>query len=219
MGANPQENLYQEIVTGLLNFNPDQIKRTINDALESGMDPLSIQENGLRKGLEKLGELFESEEIFIPHLMLGAKIFNESIKILKPHIVETNPPIELGTAVIGTVMGDLHDLGKNMVTLLWSVAGFNVIDLGINVSTDEFLKAIREYNPKLLGLSSLLTTTMLEQKKVIKALVENNLRDSVKVIVGGAPVTEKWAMEIGADSYGKDAAHAVKEAKRLIKCN
>lgn len=203
MGVEKWEALYKKIVKGFLEFKPEDVKGAIHKALEEGIDALSIQENGLRKALEHLGELFEKQEVFLPHLMLGAKIFNEGVEILKPHLLKSQPPIALGTVVIGTVYGDLHDLGKNIVGLLWSVSGFKVIDLGINVSGETFLKAIEENQAVLLGLSSLLTTTMLQQKNVIEALKKANMRDRVKVLVGGAPVSEKWAKEIGADDANK----------------
>jgi methanogenic corrinoid protein MtbC1 len=147
--------------------------------------------------------------------MFGAKIFNQGVEILKPLLKKSQPSKSLGTAVIGTVFGDLHDLGKNLVSLMWSVSGFSVIDLGTNVSADAFLEAIDENNPVILGLSSLLTTTMLQQQKVIEALTAANVRQNVKVMVGGAPVTESWADEIGADAYAKDAADALAKAKKL----
>jgi 5-methyltetrahydrofolate--homocysteine methyltransferase len=216
MGLKAEDILYEEIIKGLVEFNPDSVKQAIYKGLEEGIDALSIQENGLRKGLEHLGELFEKQEVFIPHLMLGAKTFNEGVEILKPHILKNQPPLKLGTAIIGTVLGDLHDLGKSLVALMWQVSGFKVIDLGINVSINVFLKAIDENNAKILGLSSLLTTTMLQQKNVIEALINSGQRNRVKVMVGGAPVSERWAKEIGADGYARDAGEAVRVAKQLV---
>jgi 5-methyltetrahydrofolate--homocysteine methyltransferase len=216
MGNNTEHRLYEDIIKGFVEFKPESVKHVIHKALAEGIDALSVQENGLRKGLEHLGALFEKGEVFIPHLMLGAKIFNEGVEILKPHILKSRPPLDLGTAVIGTVFGDLHDLGKNLVALMWGVAGFKVIDLGVNVSTDAFLKAIDEHQAKIFGLSSLLTTTMLQQKNVIEALIKSKKRNQVKVLVGGAPVTERWAKEIGADGYAKDAGEAVRVVKKLI---
>jgi 5-methyltetrahydrofolate--homocysteine methyltransferase len=216
MGDKTEGSLFEEIVKGLIEFKPDPVKNAIQKALSEGMDPLFIQESGLRRGLEHLGELFEKGEVFIPHLMLGAKIFNEGMGVLKPHLMKSHPPSDLGTAVIGTVYGDLHDLGKNLVALMWEVTGFKVIDLGVNVSADAFLKTIDDHQAKILGLSSLLTTTMLQQKNVIEALIKVGQRERVKVLVGGAPVTERWAKEIGADGYAKDAGEAVRVAKQFI---
>ena len=211
-----EEELYEAIFRGFLIFKSEAVKASIDECLKKGIDPFSIQEKGLRRSLERLGELFEKGEVFIPHLMLGAKIFNEGIEILKPHITGNKTVSELGTAVIGTVYGDLHDLGKNLVGLMWSIIGFNVIDLGVNVPTDIFMKTVAENNAKILGLSSLLTTTMLEQRNIIETLTENNMRDQVMVLVGGASVSERWAEEIGADGYATDVGEAVRLAKRFV---
>jgi 5-methyltetrahydrofolate--homocysteine methyltransferase len=216
MALSEQDRLCEEIIEGFVSFKPDKVKETIHEALENGVDALSIQEHGLRKGLERLGELFERNEVFLPHLMFAAKTFREGTDLLKPHLLKNQSAGDLGTAVLGTVFGDLHDLGKNIVGLMWEVSGFKVIDLGINVSSDTFIKAIREYQPKILGLSSLLTTTMLQQRAVIEVLVEAHLRDRVKVMVGGAPVSERWAKEIGADGFARDAGEASRIAKKLI---
>jgi len=216
MERQDEDSVYREVFEGIVELNAEKVKRAIHAGLTKHLDPLSIQEKGLRKGLDKLGQLFEKGEVFIPHLMLGAKVFSEGIEILKPRMIKNQTSEGLGTAVIGTVFGDLHDLGKNLVALMWNVSGFNVIDLGINVSAEAFLQAISEHKAKLLGLSALLTTTMMQQKNVIEALVRAKVRNQVKVIVGGAPVTAGWAEEIGADGFGKDAGEAVRVAKELI---
>jgi 5-methyltetrahydrofolate--homocysteine methyltransferase len=216
MDTREKEILFEEIIEGFVEFKPEKVKEAIQKGLDKGIDALTIQENGLRRALDRLGELFEKNEVFLPHLMLGAKTFKEGSDILRPHLLKNQPQGDLGTAVIGTVFGDLHDLGKNLVTLMWEVSGFKVIDLGINVSIDAFIKALKENRPKILGLSSLLTTTMLQQRNVIEALIEASLRDKVKVIVGGAPVSERWAREIGADGFARDAGEAVRVAKKLI---
>jgi 5-methyltetrahydrofolate--homocysteine methyltransferase len=216
MDRRDEERIYQEVISGLVELKAEEVKRAIHEGLAKQLDPLSIQENGLRKGLEHLGQLFEKGEVFIPHLMFGAKVFNDGIELLKPHMLKNQPPEALGTVVIGTVAGDLHDLGKNIVTLMWKVSGFRVIDLGTNVTADAFLKAVSEHKANLLGLSALLTTTMMEQKSVIEALIRANMRKQVKVLVGGAPVTDTWAKEIGADGFGKDAGEAVRIAKKMV---
>ncbi len=216
MALSEKDRLCEEIIEGFVSLKPDKVKETIHEALENGVDAFSIQEHGLRKGLERLGELFERKEVFLPHLMFAAKTFKEGADLLRPHLLKNQPAGDLGTAVLGTVFGDLHDLGKNIVGLMWEVSGFKVIDLGINVSPDTFIKTVREYQPKILGLSSLLTTTMLQQRTVIESLVEAHLRDRVKVMVGGAPVSERWAKEIGADGFARDAGEASRIAKRLI---
>ena len=215
MDSREKEILFEEIVEGFVEFKPEKVKAAVQRSLDQGIDALAIQEDGLRRALDRLGELFEKNEVFLPHLMLGAKTFKEGSDILRPHLLKNQPQGEWGTAVIGTVFGDLHDLGKNLVTLMWEVSGFKVIDLGMNVSIDTFIKAVRENSPKILGLSSLLTTTMLQQRNVIEALIEASLRDKVKVLVGGAPVSERWAKEIGADGFAKDAGEAARVAKKF----
>jgi corrinoid protein of di/trimethylamine methyltransferase len=214
--ASKGDQLYEEIKNGLIKLDAEKVKLAIDAGLKLDLDPMLIQEQGLRQGLEHIGDLFERGEVFIPHLMFGAKIFNQGMEILKPLLKKSQPAKSLGTAVIGTVFGDLHDLGKNLVSLMWSVSGFSVIDLGTNASAEAFLEAIDENNPVIIGLSSLLTTTMLQQQKVVEALTAANVRQNVKVMVGGAPVTETWANEIGADAYAKDAAAALAKAKRLV---
>jgi 5-methyltetrahydrofolate--homocysteine methyltransferase len=216
MDSREKEILFEEIVEGFVEFKPEKVKAAIQKGLDQGIDALAIQEDGLRRALDRLGELFEKNEVFLPHLMLGAKTFKEGSDILRPHLLKNQPRGELGTAVIGTVFGDLHDLGKNLVTLMWEVSGFKVIDLGMNVPIDTFIKAVRENGPKILGLSSLLTTTMLQQRNVIEALIEASLRDKVKILVGGAPVSERWAKEIGADGFAKDAGEAARVAKKFV---
>lgn len=216
MDVKKEAIVYEEMIKWVVELKSEEVKRAINKGLEEGIDALSIQENGLRKGLERIGDLFETGEYFIPHLMLGAKIFTEGVEILKPFILKSQPSSTLGTAVIGTVFGDLHDLGKNLVAMMWEVSGFKVIDLGTNVPIDAFLNAIDENSAKILGLSTLLTTTMIQQRKVIEALIEANMKDSVKVIVGGAVVTEEWAKEIMADGYAENVGEAVRIAKKVI---
>lgn len=216
MVLSKKDLLCEEIVEGFVEFKPDKVKESIHEAIQNGIDAFSIQEDGLRRGLERLGELFERNEVFLPHLMFAAKTFKEGSDLLKPFLLKNQSSSNLGTAVLGTVFGDLHDLGKNLVGLMWEVSGLKVIDLGINVSGDTFIKTVREYQPKILGLSSLLTTTMLQQRNVIEALVEAHLRDTVKVMVGGAPVSERWAKEIGADGFARDAGEASRIAKKLI---
>ena len=217
MDMREKEILFEEIIEGFVEFKPEKVKEAIQKSLDKGIDAFTIQEDGLRKALDRLVELFERNEVYLPHLMLGAKTFKEGSDILRPHLLKNQPQRgDFGIAVIGTVFGDLHDLGKNLVTLMWEVSGFKVVDLGINVSVDTFIKAVRENNPKILGLSSLLTTTMLQQRNVIEALIEASLRDKVKVLVGGAPVSERWAKEIGADGFARYAGEAARLAKKFI---
>ncbi|MEM2744609.1 MAG: corrinoid protein, partial [Nitrososphaerota archaeon] len=175
---------------------------------------------GLSKGLKEVGLLYEKGEYYIPHLMIAAEIFKENIEKLKPFLsTKETKSKTLGKVLIGTVKGDLHDLGKNLVAIMLSINGFEVIDLGKDVPTELFIEKIKEHNPDVLGLSALMSTTMYEQKNIIKALEDSGLRSKVKVIVGGAPVTKEWAEEIGADGYAENAIEAVKIVKNLLKKN
>ena len=217
METHVEEALYEEMVSGFVESEPERVMGAVEKALAGGVPALAVQERGLKRGLDRLGELFEREVVFLPQMMFGAKIFSDALEMLKPHLAASAPPPgALGTVVIGTVHGDLHDLGKNLVSLMWGISGFQVIDLGMNVPTEAFLAAVREHSPRIVGLSSLLTTTMLEQRKVIESLAEAGLRDNVRVLVGGAPVSERWAREIGADGYAGDAARAVAVARSLL---
>ncbi len=174
-------------------------------------------EDILRKAIEAmeiLGEKFSNGEIYIPELVYAAEIFEKIVNKIKPYLkVEMRGK---GRIVIGTVEGDIHSLGKNLVTTMLRIAGFEVIDLGVDVPCEKFIRAIEEYKPDVLGMSALMTTTMINQRKVIEELRRRGLRDKVKIIVGGAPVTEKWAREIGADAYARDAFEAVRRISELI---
>jgi corrinoid protein of di/trimethylamine methyltransferase len=211
------EQLCDQMVLGFEESEPDKVKEAVSKALAEGADAKLILDEGLKRGLDHLGELFERQIVFIPQIMFGAKIFADAMEILRPHLVSGAETEKIGTAILGTVQGDLHDLGKNMVAFMLSVSGFQVIDLGINITADSFVQAVRTHKPDILGLSSLLTTTMLEQRHVIEYLIEAGIRQNVLVMVGGAPVSERWAREIGADGYAGDATRAVAVAKSLLK--
>jgi 5-methyltetrahydrofolate--homocysteine methyltransferase len=210
------QQLFDEIISGFVESEPEKVHKAISQCLENGIDAKIILESGLRRGIDKLGVLFERQIIFLPQMMYGAKIFADSFEVLRPRLLENTESKVIGKVLIGTVHGDLHDLGKNMVSFMLSASGFQVIDLGINVPTEEFLKAVTIHHPNILALSSLLTTTMLEQRNVIESLSESGLRESVRVLVGGAPVSERWAKEIGADGYASDSTRAVTVAKSVL---
>lgn len=212
--------LLDKIAKAVINLNDEEVKEIVNKAIKDGINPIEIIEKGLSKGLKEVGLLYEKGEYYIPHLMIAAEIFKENIEKLKPLLStkETKSKI-LGKVLIGTVKGDLHDLGKNLVAIMLSINGFEVIDLGKDVPTELFIEKIKEHNPDVLGLSALMSTTMYEQKNVIKTLEDSGLRNKVKVIVGGAPVTKEWAEEIGADGYAENAIEAVKIVKNLLKKN
>ncbi len=165
--------------------------------------------------MESIGARFKRGEVFVPEVLLSARAMNQALKVLEPHLAGERVQ-KGGRVLIGTVKGDLHDIGKNMVATMLRGVGFEVRDLGINVSREQFVREVESYKPQILGLSALLTTTMPEMAKVIQALEAKGLRNLVKVMVGGAPVNQKFARDIGADGYAQDAGEAVSLAKRLL---
>ena len=202
-------NLKEAIVNGKL----EEAKAIVNEALEAGVDEQEIINNYLIKGMEEIGERFDQGKAFVPNLLLAARAMKGCLEILKPRLKDGSGA-SLGTLVIGTVKGDLHDIGKNLVA-----SGFEVINLGVDISDSQFVDAVRKYNPQIVCLSALLTTTMSYMKEVIDTLANEGLRQKVKVLVGGAPVSEEFAMQIGADGYSSNANGAVVLAKRILgKC-
>jgi len=175
--------------------------------LDKGTPPEEILKTALIPSMDKVGELYEQGEYFIPELLWSARAMQESINVLKPLLMESGLE-PAGTIVMGTVRGDRHDIGKNLVGIIFEGAGFQVIDLGVDIPPDKFVEAIKEYKAIAVGLSALLTNTMLEMDKVVKAIKAAGLRDKVKIIIGGAPVSEAYAEEIGADYYGDDPRSA-----------
>ena len=187
-------------------------------ALDRGIKPYDVLVNGLQAGLAVVGERFKRNECFIPEVLLAARAMHSGMDILRPLLAESGAK-PIGKIVLGTVQDDLHDIGKNMVGMMLEGAGFHVVDMGVNVSVERFVEAVEREEAGILGLSALLSTTMPNLKTVIEKLEENGLRDKIKVLVGGAPVTEIYAMEIGADGFAPDAANAVDKAKELLKIN
>jgi len=187
-------------------------------SLDSGIQPYDVLVNGLQAGLAVVGERFKRNECFIPEVLLAARAMHSGMDILRPLLAESGAK-PIGKIVLGTVQDDLHDIGKNMVGMMLEGAGFHVVDMGVNVPVERFVEAVEKEEAGILGLSALLSTTMPNLKTVIERLEENGLRDKIKVLVGGAPVTEIYAMEIGADGFAPDAANAVDKAKELLKIN
>ena len=183
--------------------------------LESGMDPMAIINDGLVAGMNIVGPRFKAGEMFVPEVLMSAKALHAGMELVKEKLVDFEMPSE-GKVVIGTVKGDLHDIGKNLVAIMLESSGYDVINLGIDIPPEKFAEAVKEHKPQVLGLSALLTTTMLAMKETIDYLKEEGLRDQVKVIIGGAPVTEDFAVEIGADGYAPDGGSAVELVKRLL---
>jgi|SRR5690554_1852014 5-methyltetrahydrofolate--homocysteine methyltransferase len=209
------EMVLQDINQALQRGDVNGVKQGIQEALDSDMKPRVILNEGLLSAMETIGVKFKNNEVFVPEVLIAARAMNAGMELLKPKLVETGVE-PVGTAVLGTVKGDLHDIGKNLVRMMLEGAGLTVYDLGVDVSAEQFVAAIQEHDPHIVGLSALLTTTMGEMKSVIQAIEEAGLRDKVKIMVGGAPVTSKFAVDIGADVYAKDAAEASTEAKKLV---
>ncbi len=207
--------LYEDMQDDLYDGLADKVVEGTRRALEMGRSPREVLAHGLVAGMDIVGEDFGAGRLFVPEVLMAAKAMKAAMEVLRPLLVETGAP-KIGTFVIGTVKGDIHDIGKNLVGMMLEGAGFEVIDLGINTDADKFVAAVREHNADLLGMSALLTTTMPYMKVVIDRLVEENLRDQVKVLVGGAPLSEAFAEEIGADAYCRDAAVAVEVAKKFM---
>jgi 5-methyltetrahydrofolate--homocysteine methyltransferase len=193
----------------------DEVVASVEELLLREMTPYDVLTQGLVAGMEVVGKDFRDGILFVPEVLMAAKAMKAGMEILRPLLVETGAP-QIGTMVIGTVKGDIHDIGKNLVAMMMEGAGFTVVNLGINNDVDKFLNAIREHNPDIAGMSALLTTTMPYMGVVIEALKENNLRDKVIVLVGGAPLNDAFAEEIEADAYCRDAAIAVETAKKLL---
>lgn len=208
-------SILEEISEFLQKGKRKNVKALIEQALEEGIDPKMILKEGLMSGMSIIGGKFKREEVFVPDVMMAARAMNVGLSILEPKLVEAgNEPI--GRVVIGTVQGDLHDIGKNLTAVLLKGAGFEIYDMGVDVSAEAFLEKAEEVNADIIGLSALLSTTMLQMKEVIDLLKEKNLRDKYIVMIGGAPITNEFAEEIGADYYTPDAASAAEAAKKAV---
>jgi corrinoid protein of di/trimethylamine methyltransferase len=193
----------------------DEVTDLTRQALDANVSPKDILEKGLLAGMEVVGKRFKANEMFIPEVLRCAKCMHGAMEILRPLLAETGVETA-GTFVIGTVKGDLHDIGKNLVGMMFEGAGFKVVDLGIDLEPAAFVAAIKEHNANLFGMSALLTTTMPKMGETINAIKEAGLRDQVKIMIGGAPVTGEFAKEIGADAYASNAASAVDTGKELL---
>jgi corrinoid protein of di/trimethylamine methyltransferase len=208
--------MYDKLAQAVIDGEPEDAEELAKQALDQGLDPLTCINEGLTKGIQKVGELFANGEYFLPELIIGAEAMKRALTVLEPAMVGDQSRDVVGRVVIGTVEGDMHEIGKTLVGTMLIANGFQVFDIGVDKSPEEFVTAVKENEADIVGTSALLTTTMLQQKKVIETLVDVNLRDKVKVMVGGAPVTESFASEIGADGYAEDAISAVDLAFRLI---
>jgi 5-methyltetrahydrofolate--homocysteine methyltransferase len=206
---------FQYVQEDVLKGNHEAITGHVRELLDKGFNPRDILNRGMLSTMEIIGQRFKTGEVFIPEVLLSARAMNEALQVLEAHLTKEKKEVS-GKILIGTVRGDLHDIGKNMVVTMLRGVGFEVEDLGINLPVEEFVTKVEEHKPDILGMSALLTTTMPEMKKVIDALSKKGLRERVKVMVGGAPVNDKYARDIGADGYAQDAGESVELAKRLL---
>ena len=209
------QETYAALAQAVIDGEPEDAEEQARLALEQGLDPLACINEGLSPGIDRVGELFATGEYFLPDLIMGGDAMKAALAILEPALAGDQERELLGRVVLGTVEGDLHEIGKTLVGTMLTANGFQVTDVGVDKSAHEFIAAIRESQATLVGASALLTTTMLQQQKLIEAIEEAGLRDQVKVMVGGAPITDSWAEKIGADGFAEDAISAVALAKRL----
>lgn len=210
-----KEEMYKNLAQAIIYGEPEKAVALASDALEQGLDSLECITQGLTKGIRRVGELFASGEYFLPSLIIGANAMKAALEVLEPALVDNQQREVAGRVVIGTVRGDLHEIGKNLVGAMLAANGFKVIDIGVDKSSADFLKAIKQHDATIVASSALLTTTMLQQQKLIESIEEAGLRKRVKVMVGGAPVTQTHAEQIGADGYAENAISAVDLALRL----
>ena len=210
-----EEKILKRLQDCIVNLDIDGIGKAAQDALGAGIPPVKAVTEGMAKGMDIVGQKYEAKEYFLAELIMAGEVMKEGMKVLEPHLkgVEVRT---LGKVAVGTVRGDLHDIGKNIVATLLNAAGFNVIDLGVDVTPEQFVEAVRTQKPKIIGMSALLTVTMPEMENVIKELKKAGLRGQVKIIVGGAPLTEDYAKKIGADAYAPNAVAGVNICKKWV---
>jgi corrinoid protein of di/trimethylamine methyltransferase len=210
------EELFRQLEQAVIVGEPEEAEELAQQALDQGLDPLTCINEGLTRGMNRVGELFSTGEYFLPDLVIAGDAMKGALAILEPALAGGQEREVAARVVLGTVEGDIHDIGKTLVGIMLTANGFDVADIGADKSADEFVAAVREREATLVGASALLTTTMPGQQEIIEALVKAGLRDQVMVMVGGAPVSQNWADKIGADGYAKNAMAAVDLAFRLI---
>jgi len=208
-------DILAKIASELYEGEDQSVAELVQKALDQGMEPKEVLQGGLIAGMDEVGRDFKAGELFVPEVLIAARAMHAGMNVLRPLLSETDS-VSAGKYLIGTVKGDLHDIGKNLVKMMLEGAGFETIDLGTDVEPQAFVDAVREHKPLLIGMSALLTTTMVHMRATVEALEEAGLRDSVKIMIGGAPVTEAFATQIGADAYAPDAASAVDRARELV---
>lgn len=211
------EDIVEKLALSVAEGDEDRVKQVANEIIQRNLDPAIAIDKGLTKGILTVGERWTRGEAFITEVIIVANAFKVGLEVLEPKLKEKGGKLKtVGRFLIGTVQGDIHDIGKNIVGAMLRAAGFDVRDLGVDVPRDKFVEEAKQFNTDIIGLSSLLTTSMPEQRNVIEAFKQANLRDKVKVMVGGTSVTNEWVQEIEADARGVDALDAVKKAKALL---
>jgi|SRR5680860_394712 len=208
-------NIFEELTKSVIEGDEDRIHELTKQAIDNGKDPKEIIAKGLIAGMNVVGVRFKAGDMFVPEVLMCARAMKSGMELLKPLIMDTEMP-SAGKVLVGTVKGDLHDIGKNLVAMMLESAGFTVINLGTDISSTEFIQAVKEHKPNILGLSALLTTTMLAMKDIIDLLKEEGIRDKIRVIIGGAPISQDFSDDIGADGFAPDAGSATELCQRLM---
>lgn len=210
-----EKEALERVVECIVGLKFDEIREACQQALDVGIPAFKIVGKGMADGMRIVGEKYEANEFFLSELIVAGEVMKEGMKIVEPHL-KAGDVKKVGKIAIGTVYGDLHDIGKNVVAVLLGAAGFDVVDLGVDVPTDRFVETVKQEKPEIVGMSALITVTMPEMEKVVTALESAGVRDKVKVIIGGAPVTTQFAEKIGADAAAKDAVDGVKICKSWV---
>lgn len=212
------DELIDKLRHAVVSYEVEDAKAVAEEVLTVGIDPVKAVEEGLARGVRIVGDKFGAGEVFLPELMVAVEAMKQALEILKPAIAKSGKSVRrtLGKVMIGTVEGDIHDIGKSIVGAMLTVAGFEVIDLGMDVPLSKFISKMKDVKPDIIGMSALMTTTMLKMEDIVRTLDEEGLRQKVKVIIGGAPTSIEWARKIGADGHGGDAMDAVRVAKALM---
>jgi 5-methyltetrahydrofolate--homocysteine methyltransferase len=206
---------FEKIKKAVVDLDVEKVKDLVTKLLKDKHQPEEILEKGLIAGMKEVGKLFTCKEYFVPEVLLASEAFYAGFDLVSP-LIKTKQMKEKGRIVIGVVAGDIHDIGKNIVKVMLQASGYSVIDMGRDVPTEKFVDAVKRESPRILALSALMTTTMMRMKDILKSLEEKNLRNQVKVIIGGAPVNKDFAKKIGADGYGDDASEAVRLVEEFI---
>ena len=212
-------DILKEIEENILKGKFNETEGLVKTAVDQGIDQNDIIEKALSSGMAEVGRRFKCDEYFLPEVMVCARAMNTALEVLKPLFAGEKEQKSLGTFLIGTVEGDLHDIGKNLVSMIMEASGFTVYDLGVDIKPGDFVQEIKDKSPQLVGLSALLSTTMPMMEDTIEAIKQAGLRDEVKILVGGAPVDQGWADRIGADAYAEDAVECVEKSKTILGIN